>query len=191
MDQSKDLLMVVLVGCLLLSLAWVGTTVVTAEEETTEKPSVAEKNEPKELDGGRVFARYCGSCHAERYPREHSDAEWDVIVTHMQEPSDAKRLEGFDSGPDTIDVSQYPPEMKEKYELFAARCSTCHSLSRPINSDYALPDEWSRYVKRMMRKPGSGIKPKEGKQIYEFLAYDSSVRKKSLLEKKKAEQKEP
>jgi hypothetical protein len=40
----------------------------------------------------------------------------------------------------------------------------------------------------MMRKPGSGISPKEGKKIYEFLAYDSSVRKQDLIEKKKAEQ---
>ena len=76
---------------------------------------------------------------------------------------------------------------KANYELFAARCAKCHSLARPINSDYALDEEWSRYVKRMMRKPGSGISPKEAKKIYEFLAYDSSVRKKDLIESKKAE----
>ena len=58
------------------------------------------------------------------------------------------------------------------------KCSQCHKLSRPINSDYALPDEWSRYIKRMMNKPGSGISSAEGKKIYEFLTYDSSVRKK-------------
>ncbi len=105
-----------------------------------------------------------------------------------QDPSSEERLAAFDEGPKTIDVSSYPEEMQENYTLFAARCSKCHTLSRPINSDYALPDEWSRYVKRMMRKPGSGITPKEGKKIYEFLAYDSSVRKKELVEKKKAEQ---
>lgn len=107
-----------------------------------------------------------------------------------QAPSSEERLTGFDSGPKTIDVSGYPAEMQEKYEVFVARCAKCHTLARPINSDYALPDEWSRYVKRMMRKPGSGISPKEGKQIYEFLAYDSSVRKKELIEKKQAEQKD-
>jgi hypothetical protein len=55
-------------------------------------------------------------------------------------------------------------------------------LSRPINSDYALPDEWSRYIKRMMNKPGSNISAAEGKKIYEFLAYDSSVRKKTMVD---------
>jgi hypothetical protein len=49
-----------------------------------------------------------------------------------------------------------------------------------------LPDEWSRYVKRMMRKPGSGIDSADGKKIFEFLVYDSSVRKKAMLDDKLA-----
>jgi len=36
---------------------------------------------------------------------------------------------------------------------------------------------WSRYVKRMMNKPGCGIQKADGKAIYEFLAYDSIKRK--------------
>jgi len=60
------------------------------------------------------------------------------------------------------------------------------SLSRPINSDYATPDEWSRYIKRMMHKPGSGISNADGKKIYDFLVYDSSVRKKAMLDDKLA-----
>jgi hypothetical protein len=70
--------------------------------------------------------------------------------------------------------------------LFSSKCTQCHKLSRPINSDYVLPDEWSRYVKRMMRKPGSGISSSDGKKIYEFLVYDSSVRKKAALDEKLA-----
>lgn len=111
-----------------------------------------------------------------------------VTPVRGQDPSGEERLAEFDKGPESIDVSSYPEEMQANYEIFATRCSKCHTLSRPINSDYALPDEWSRYVKRMMRKPGSGINPKEGKKIYEFLAYDSSIRKKDLVEKKTAEQ---
>jgi hypothetical protein len=61
-------------------------------------------------------------------------------------------------------------------------------------------DEWERYVKRMMHKPNSGISDSQGKEIFEFLAYDQQVRKdkspsafyKSLsddeIEKLKAEQ---
>jgi hypothetical protein len=92
------------------------------------------------------------------------------------------RVEAFEKGPATIDISKYPEALKENYELFSQKCTQCHKLSRPINSDYVLPDEWSRYVKRMMRKPGSGISSSDGKKIYEFLVYDSSVRKKTALD---------
>jgi hypothetical protein len=96
------------------------------------------------------------------------------------------RIEAFEKGPATIDISKYPAALKENYDLFSQKCTQCHKLSRPINSDYALPDEWSRYVKRMMRKPGSGISASEAKEIYEFLVYDSSVRKKAAVDTKLA-----
>jgi cytochrome c5 len=96
------------------------------------------------------------------------------------------RLAQFDSGPATVDVSKYPQAIQDDYKVFSQKCAQCHKLSRPINSDYVLPDEWARYVKRMMYKPGSGISGAEAKEIYEFLVYDSSVRKKDLLEKKLA-----
>ena len=96
------------------------------------------------------------------------------------------RVERFEKGPATIDVSKYPEGIKSNYEVFSQKCTQCHKLSRPINSDYALPDEWSRYVKRMMHKPGSGINAAEGKEIYEFLVYDSSIRKKAMVDEKLA-----
>ena len=96
------------------------------------------------------------------------------------------RIDKFEQGPATIDVSKYPQGIQDNYEVFSQKCSQCHKLSRPINSDYAAPDEWSRYVKRMMHKPGSGIDASDGKKIYEFLVYDSSVRKKTMLDDKLA-----
>lgn len=102
------------------------------------------------------------------------------------DPETKARIERFEKGPTTIDVSKYPQGIQDNYELFSHKCSQCHKLSRPINSDYAVPDEWSRYIKRMMFKPGSGISAGEGKKIFEFLAYDSSVRKKKLLDEKLA-----
>ena len=96
------------------------------------------------------------------------------------------RVDRFEKGPATIDVSKYPDGIKENYEVFSTKCTQCHKLSRPINSDYATPDEWSRYIKRMMHKPGSGISNADGKKIYEFLVYDSSVRKKAMLDDKLA-----
>ena len=96
------------------------------------------------------------------------------------------RIERFEKGPATIDISKYPDALKENYEVFFTRCTQCHKLSRPINSDYALPEEWSRYIKRMMHKPGSGISAGDGKKIFDFLVYDSSVRKKAMVEEKMA-----
>ncbi len=96
------------------------------------------------------------------------------------------RIERFEKGPATIDVSKYPDGIKENYEVFSTKCTQCHKLSRPINSDYATPDEWSRYIKRMMHKPGSGISAGDGKKIYDFLVYDSSIRKKAMLDEKLA-----
>jgi hypothetical protein len=102
------------------------------------------------------------------------------------DPETKARVERFEKGPATIDVSKYPQGIQENYEMFSTKCSQCHKLSRPINSDYALPEEWSRYIKRMMHKPGSGISAGDGKKIFDFLAYDSSVRKKKMVDEKLA-----
>ena len=110
-------------------------------------------------------------------------------VARAEDQLDAEtkaRIERFEKGPATVDVSKYPQAIQDNYELFSHKCSQCHKLSRPINSDYATPDEWSRYIKRMMFKPGSNISTADGKKIYEFLAYDSSIRKKTMLDDKLA-----
>jgi len=81
-----------------------------------------------------------------------------------------------DKGPDKIDVSAYPPAQQSAYKVFATKCSKCHTIARPLNT-MMKPDEWSRYVKRMMHKPNSGISDAQGKQIYEFMVYDQAERK--------------
>lgn len=89
-----------------------------------------------------------------------------------------------DKGTDTINVSQYPKEQQENYKVFAEKCSKCHTLARPINSNYALPEEWTAYVDKMRHKKRSGIDDDAQKAITSFLIYDSSVRKKDLIEQK-------
>lgn len=96
------------------------------------------------------------------------------------------RIAQFDKGPSTIDVSKYAPEIQKDYKIFRQKCTVCHTLARPINSDFVLPDEWSRYVKRMMHKPGSMISGADAKKIYTFLVYDASVRKQAALDAKLA-----
>jgi len=110
-----------------------------------------------------------------------------TVAARAEDQLDAEtkaRIDRFEKGPATIDVSKYPQGIQDNYEIFSQKCTQCHKLSRPVNCDYVLPDEWSRYVKRMMRKPGSGIDSADGKKIYEFLVYDSSVRKKTMLDDK-------
>jgi hypothetical protein len=112
-----------------------------------------------------------------------------VSLAHGADQLDAEtkaRVERFEKGPATINVSKYPSGIQANYEVFTQKCSQCHKLSRPINSDYALPGEWSRYIKRMMNKPGSGISSGDGKKIYDFLVYDSNVRKKAMVDAKLA-----
>src|SRR5437588_591168 len=110
-----------------------------------------------------------------------------VRAQDKEEPLDPRILK-YDKGPAKIDVSKYSPEMQKRYQVFAKKCSSCHTLARPINSDFALDDEWERYIKRMMRKAGpSLISADDGKQIFEFLAFDSKLRKKAMFDKKTAE----
>lgn len=108
-----------------------------------------------------------------------------------------------DFGPDEIDVSEYPKEMRQTYSVFKFKCAACHTIARPMNSQFLelsaeeaekmkkedpalFADDrvvkvedsiWKRYVKRMMAKPGCPVKKEDGKQIWEFLVYDSKVRK--------------
>ncbi len=107
-----------------------------------------------------------------------------------EEPVDSRIL-AYDKGPAKIDVSKYPVDIQSSYKVFASKCTKCHTLARPINCEFALDDEWERYIKRMMRKPGSGVTAENGKAIFEFLAYDSKIRKKALYDKKMASAPKP
>ena len=107
------------------------------------------------------------------------------MSTDDLDPETKARVERFDKGPDRIDVSKYPPEMRDTYnKVFRPKCGKCHTIARAINSDYVLDDEWERYIKRMARRAGTFISGAEGKQIYQFVTHDSKVRRKDLYEKK-------
>ena len=89
----------------------------------------------------------------------------------------AKKPMAWDLGPETANISNYPSDIQEDYKVFATKCGKCHGLARPLNAPFTTAEEWNTYVNKMMRKPGSGITPKEGKMIFDFLVYDSKVRK--------------
>jgi hypothetical protein len=107
-------------------------------------------------------------------PAFAADADGAAIKAHLKQ---------LDSGPKTINVAKYPADQKAGYKLFATKCSKCHTIARPINSDFVLPAQWERYIKRMTFKPNSQISDTDGKKVYRFLVYDASVRKRDLLTK--------
>src|SRR5688500_8077567 len=72
------------------------------------------------------------------------------------------------SGADSVNVDALPEKLREPYEVFRVRCSKCHTLARPLNARLR-GDAWRLYIKKMMRRPGSGISEQNGAQIYEFL----------------------
>ena len=72
-----------------------------------------------------------------------------------------------------VDVSGYPPEVRDDYQLFTVRCSKCHALSRALQSGITDDAYWADYVERMRRQPGSGIAPEESPRIQRFLHYYS------------------
>ncbi len=78
-----------------------------------------------------------------------------------------------DDGPDKIDVSGYPKEQQARYPVFVQKCSKCHPVARPINSRFDS-SEWKRYMKKMIRRPNSGINEEQAADIYEFLKFYST-----------------
>jgi hypothetical protein len=70
-----------------------------------------------------------------------------------------------------LDITTLPPRMHAPYRRFAARCSRCHSLSRPLTAPVTTVDHWVHYLARMRRQPGSGINSADAELILEFLTY--------------------
>jgi mono/diheme cytochrome c family protein len=94
----------------------------------------------------------------------------------------APRIAAADKGPSKIDVSSYPPEIQKAYPLFAKKCGLCHSVARVINSDYVLEGDWEADVHNMTARAGKLISPADAQQIYDFLVYDSKIRKADLYQ---------
>ncbi len=75
-----------------------------------------------------------------------------------------------DNGPGSIDVSHWPEQIRKNYDMYSAKCAKCHPLARSVNARFTAQD-WKRYMKRMIRRPNSGINEEQAANIYEFLKY--------------------
>jgi hypothetical protein len=72
-----------------------------------------------------------------------------------------------------LDPATLPDNVRADYDLFALRCSKCHSLARPLSSGIDDDGYWAMYVARMRRQPGSGISQEDTVGILRFLHYYS------------------
>ena len=75
-----------------------------------------------------------------------------------------------------------PPDLNPDYQVFALRCSKCHSLARPLNSGITDDKHWDEYVARMRRQPGSGINQADAVAILRFLhTYSAAERERKRV----------
>ena len=75
-----------------------------------------------------------------------------------------------------VPPEQVPPDLRADYQVFAVRCSKCHSLSRPLQSGITDDRHWASYIARMRLQPGSGITADDAPRILRFLSYYSRQR---------------
>ena len=83
---------------------------------------------------------------------------------------EGEKVFAADKGPATIEIKDFPEPIQKLYPLFSIKCAKCHPLARGINTDKEV-SACMYYVKRMTRKPDSGISPKIAKDLYKFLKY--------------------
>jgi hypothetical protein len=77
-----------------------------------------------------------------------------------------------------LDTSKMPASVRADYEVFARRCSKCHSLARPLGANITDDDQWVLYVNRMRRQPASGISAADQAHILAFLrSYAADLRR--------------
>jgi hypothetical protein len=96
-----------------------------------------------------------------------------LALSAAPKPTDKAEHDPRDDGPDKIDVSAYAPDQQARYPVFMQKCAKCHPAARAINSRFDA-SEWKRYMKKMIRRPNSGINEEQAIDIYEFLKYFAS-----------------
>ena len=82
-----------------------------------------------------------------------------------------------------LDPSKMPENIRADYELFANRCSKCHSLARPLTANISDDEQWVLYVNRMRRQPGSGISKTDQDGILRFLKWYAADLRRQQAEK--------
>jgi len=82
-----------------------------------------------------------------------------------------------------LDTTKMPDDIRADYDVFARKCSKCHSLARPLSSNITDDEQWVLYVNRMRRQPASGISPDDQPHILKFLRYYAAELRRKQAEK--------
>lgn len=80
-----------------------------------------------------------------------------------------------------LDPTDFPPNMKAKYEIMKVKCIKCHSMERaiialqtgiaPISGQLFDRSATKAYGIKMMRKPDSNMSREETQAVVELLNY--------------------
>lgn len=81
-----------------------------------------------------------------------------------------------------ISVKNYPPDLQATYEVFQAKCTTCHGAEDSLGAKEVLPSYWETTIHRMQAMQDSNLSSGDAEQITQFFIYDSAKRRRSLLE---------
>lgn len=74
-------------------------------------------------------------------------------------------------------IATFPADQQEAFSILERRCSRCHSVNVPLAARFSR-GAWGGQVRKMVRKPGSGIPPEDGDRIAAFLEYLEEQRRK-------------
>ncbi len=80
-----------------------------------------------------------------------------------------------------LDPSDFPADMKARYEIMKVKCVKCHSMERaivalktgiaPISGQLFDKSATKQYGIKMMRKPDANMSKEETKEVVELLNY--------------------
>ena len=84
-----------------------------------------------------------------------------------------------DQGPNEIDVSKYPQDMKRAYQVVKEECSSCHAMARVTNTTMPA-GYWARYLGTIIKEEHLTLSDEKARLIADFLIYDQRERKDKL-----------
>ena len=79
-----------------------------------------------------------------------------------------------DKGSPKIDVSSYPAQIQKDYQVYRARCSSCHALGTITRTLRTAPAQQQFWIDKMKAMPSTDFSSEDAKRILAFLSYDAS-----------------